>query len=76
MTLQLRTFWCQYLSLHNLHIVVTDTYQDTLWSPSDAVIMQPEHDLNQYTDAHQQDLNLLVRMYLQISELSDMLDPY
>lgn len=64
----------QYLSLRNLHIVVTDTYQDTLWSPSDAVIMQPEH-LNQYTDAHQQDLNL-VRMYLQISELSDMLDPY
>ena len=62
----------QYLFLHNLHIVVTDTFQDTLRGPSDAMIMQQEH-LGRYTEAQQRDLNL-VRMYLQVSKLSDMVD--
>jgi hypothetical protein len=62
-----------YVFLHHLLIVVTDTFQDTLRSPSDAVIsMQPEH-RNRYTEAQQRDLNL-VRMYLQVSKLSDMAD--
>ena len=63
----------QYLSLHNLHIVVTDTFQDTLQGPADAMIMQPEH-LLRYTEAQQRDLNL-VRLYLQVYKLSDMTDP-
>ena len=63
----------QYISLHNLHVVVTDvTFQDTLQGSSDAIIMQPEH-LSRYTEAQHQDLNL-VRMYLQVSKLSDMVD--
>ena len=64
----------QYMSLHNLHIVVTDTYQDSLRSTADAVIVQPEH-LSRYTETQQRDLNL-VRLYLQISKLSDMVDPH
>ena len=63
----------QYMSLHNLHIVVTDTFQDILQVPTDAMIMQPEH-LLRYTEAQQRDLNL-VRLYLQVSKLSDMADP-
>ena len=63
-----------YMSLHNLHLIITDTYQDILRSPSDEMIMQPEH-LLRYTESQQRDLNL-VRLYLlQVSKLSDMVDP-
>jgi hypothetical protein len=61
------------MSLHNLHIVVSDIYQDSLRSASDAMIMDPAH-LLRYTEAQQRDLNL-VRIYLQVSKLSDMVDP-
>ena len=63
----------QYMSLHNLTLTITDIYQDTLRSPSDEMIMQPGH-LLRYTEAQQRDLNL-VRLYLQVSKLSDMADP-
>jgi hypothetical protein len=58
------------MSLHNLHLVATDTYQDALRCASDVMIMQPDY-LLRYTKAQQRDLNL-VRLYLQVSKLSDM----
>ena len=62
------------MSLHNLHIEVTDTYQqETLRRPSDAVIMQQPDHLQRYTEFQQRDRNL-IRLYLRISKLSNMVD--
>ena len=47
------------LSLHNLHFVVTDTFQDILQGPTGVMIMQPEHFLHGSTTARSK-LGLIV----------------
>ena len=62
----------QYLSNHNMHVVVSDIHLDDLKSGTDEYIMQEEH-LKRYNPAQQSDINL-VRMWLQVSTLADMTD--
>ena len=62
----------QYLFLHNMHVVVTDSYVDPLSGPTDQYIMDPLH-LQRYGTSQQRDINL-VRIYLQVSTLSDLVD--
>ena len=62
----------QYLFLHNMHVIVTDSYVDPLRGPTDQYIMDPLH-LQRYGTSQQRDINL-VRIYLQVSTLSDLVD--
>ena len=63
----------QYMFLHNMNVVlVTDSYVDTLRGPTDQYIMDPLH-LQRYGVSQQRDINL-VRLYLQVSTLSDLVD--
>ena len=62
----------QYLSMHNMHIVVTDIHVDPLHGHTDQYIMDTTH-LQRYSVSQQRDINL-VRMYLQVSTLADLVD--
>ena len=63
----------QYLSNNNMTITVSDVHVDSLKGRFDSYIMHPDH-LRRYSPAQQLDLNL-VRMWLQVTTLSDMSDP-
>jgi hypothetical protein len=65
-------FLRQYLSTHNMHVVVTDTHVDELRGPTDQYIMDPIH-LQRYSTSHQRDINL-VCLFLQVSTISDLVD--
>ena len=54
-------------------VKLTDSVTIQLHGPSNQYIMQPHH-LRRYTPSQQMDLNL-VRIYLQVTILSDMSDP-
>ena len=64
----------QFLSNHNTHLTISDLYIDQLQGPNDEYIMSQEH-LKRYSPSQQRDLNL-VRMWLQVSTLSQMTDPH
>jgi hypothetical protein len=61
----------QYLSQHNLTITINNDGSQPL-RRGDSPIMQPAH-LSRYTPVQQRDLNL-VRIYLQVYSLADMVD--
>ena len=63
----------QFLSNHNMTLTISDLHLDPLQGPQDEYIMTSEH-LARYTPVQQRDLNL-VRMWLQVSTLSQMSDP-
>lgn len=63
----------QYLSCHDMTVTITDPYTVPLQIGLDQYIMQREY-LQRYTPSQQRDLNL-VRMYLQVTTLSEMSDP-
>jgi hypothetical protein len=60
----------QFLSNHNLSVVVTDVLQIKLKGAHDMTIMDPIR-LTPYSQSQQRDINL-VRIFLQCSTLSDM----
>ena len=63
----------QFLSNNNMSITVSDIHLDTLNGDTDSYIMQADH-LQRYDNAQQSDINL-VRIWLQVSTLADMIDP-
>ncbi len=63
----------QFLSLHNMSVVVSDAYKINLRRDSDQYIMQSPH-LARYSPAQQKDINL-VRLFLQVNTLADITDP-
>jgi hypothetical protein len=63
----------QYMSNHNLSITLTNVLSLTVTRSGDSFIMVGEH-LSRYSDIQQKDINL-VRMYLQVTFLSDMAAP-
>jgi hypothetical protein len=63
----------QFLSNNNMTIKVSDVHLDTLRGPTDAYIMQADY-LQRYTTAQQTDINL-VRIWLQVTTLAEMIDP-
>lgn len=63
----------QFMSNHNITITLTKTFSMPLSSSRDQFIMSPER-LRGYTPDQQRDINL-VRMYLQVTTLSEMTDP-
>ena len=64
----------QFLSNHNMTLTISDLHLDPLQGPQDEYISMTSEHLNRYTPVQQQDLNL-VRMWLQVSTLSQMTDP-
>jgi hypothetical protein len=62
----------QFLSIHNMSVTVSDSYQIPLRSDSDEYIMQKTH-LARYSIAQQKDINL-VRLFLQVNTLADITD--
>jgi hypothetical protein len=62
----------QFLSCHNMSISLTDTFTIPLRGATDDYIMQNTH-LSRYSEAQQRDINL-VRIYLQVTTLSDIAD--
>ena len=56
-----------------MSITVSDIHLDTLNGDTDSYIMQADH-LQRYDNAQQRDINL-VRIWLQVSTLADMIDP-
>lgn len=63
----------QYLSCHNMTVTISEPFIVPLQSGNDQYIMQQEH-LMRYTPSQQRDINL-VRIYLQVTTLSEMSDP-
>ncbi len=61
-----------FLSLHNMSVTVSDSYQIPLRSGSDEYIMQTTH-LERYSTNQQKDINL-VRLFLQVNTLADLTD--
>jgi hypothetical protein len=64
---------CQYMSNHNLSVTLTDVLSLSVQRAGDSFIMVSDH-LHRYSVIHQKDINL-VRMYLQVTFLSDMAAP-
>jgi hypothetical protein len=62
----------QFLSIHNMSVTVSNSYQIPLRSDSDEYIMQKIH-LARYSIAQQKDINL-VRLFLQVNTLADITD--
>jgi hypothetical protein len=62
----------QYLFLHNMSVIVTNSHIDQLRGPTDQFIMDQTH-LQRYSISQQRGINL-VRMHLQVVTLSDMVD--
>ena len=62
----------QFLSNHNMYVTVTDVHLDGLKSSTDAYIMDEVH-LQRYSASQQKDINL-VRLWLQVTTLADMVD--
>ena len=63
----------QYMSNHNLSVTLTDVLSLSVQRSGDSFIMVSDH-LHRYSVIHQKDINL-VRMYLQVTILSDMAAP-
>jgi hypothetical protein len=63
----------QYMSNHNITITLTDVLTLEVCRPGDSFIMEALH-LSRYSASQQTDINL-VRMYLQVTFLSDMTLP-
>ncbi|KAI2511184.1 hypothetical protein MHU86_3149 [Fragilaria crotonensis] len=62
----------QFLSNHNIRITLTDTFQIALQGKDDQYIMDLKR-LQGYTTRQQKDLNL-VRLYLQVTTLAELVD--
>ena len=62
----------QFLYCHNLTVDISEAYTPNIRGPTDQLIMQQCH-LVRYTPIQQRDINL-VRIYLQLSTLSEMSD--
>ena len=62
----------QFLSNHNMHVTVSDVHIDELKSTTDEYIMNEVH-LQRYSASQQKDINL-VRLWLQVTTLADMVD--
>ena len=65
----------QYLYCHNLSITVTSEQGLELKEgPHNQFIMQHQEHLDRYSTVQQRDINLLVRLYLQVPTLADISD--
>ena len=62
----------QFMSNHNIRITLTDTFQIALQGKHDQYIMDLQR-LQGYTTRQQKDLNL-VRMYLQVTTIAELVD--
>ena len=62
----------QFLYCHNLTVDISGAYTPNIRGPTEQLIMQQCH-LARYTPIQQRDINL-VRIYLQLSTLSEMSD--
>jgi hypothetical protein len=63
----------QFMSRHNMSIVLSDPYTLLTRNKSDQFIMQQQH-LSRYSTRQQSDINL-VRIYLQATTLADLTNP-
>lgn len=63
----------QFLANNNMSIRVSDVHCDQLKSPTDDFIMSADH-LKRYSPSQQRDINL-VRIWLQVTTLSELADP-
>ena len=63
----------QFLTNHNMSLRLTNEFTVPLRGSTDGYIMQEQH-LTRYSPSQQRDINL-VRLYLQVTTLSDISDP-